>query len=190
MSAEYRRGVPPLRDVAAHAAGGTPGLWAFCDGDPEGTPPPRVSLVWLGVSDGRVREFDWCDGAWYPTAEWRDAYLTSVDAVTWSHPCDRGGAPAPRAWEPVVGPTDALADPVIRAAFEEETLLLEFATQLDVRVERAGLSRAQVAERAGVAADHLDRALRGEDPLLLASAARLALAVGARVSLRLVEDEP
>jgi transcriptional regulator with XRE-family HTH domain len=74
------------------------------------------------------------------------------------------------------------------AAYAEESALLEFTEELVRRMERDGVSRAELARRLGCSPAHVTQILRGPSNFTLASMARIAQALGCQLRFRLEGD--
>jgi len=66
-----------------------------------------------------------------------------------------------------------------------EAAKLDFALDMVKLMERAGYTQQEVAERAGVKPPYVNRVLRGDENLTIATMVKLANAAGARINIHL-----
>ena len=85
---------------------------------------------------------------------------------------------------------DLLRDPSERKAFEVERLILEATEQIELLLERKGLTHADLAREAGVSPARISKALSGEANLTLKTFAELLFALGHRVERVCVRELP
>ncbi len=79
--------------------------------------------------------------------------------------------------------SDALLNPDVRRAFEEELLVAEATDTLEAYMESVGLSRKELARRLGVSPGRVTQILSGSQNLTLRSLAGAAWAMGLRLQL-------
>lgn len=79
----------------------------------------------------------------------------------------------------------AMKDPEVRRAFEEELLYGEVSDSFGALLESTGMSKKELARRLGVSQGRVSQILSGEENLTLRTVAALAWALGLRANLQL-----
>lgn len=80
---------------------------------------------------------------------------------------------------------ERLQDTAVRLAFEQDWLHQEFVTQLEMHMDKAGLSRTKLAQRMGKSPAFVSRAMRSGQNLTIHTMVHMAQAADLRICLTL-----